>query len=148
MNTSNSKKTRLNKKFCITVLTSAALILLIPCKSSLGPPTISYYSCMCMILQWTKTETGNMEFKHKLKINILAHLSLILNLQKAVNCKNTNSSCTAGQWRGSLRASSPIWASGASLTRTREQGAESFPLPLAASLLARAFSRDSFNSPK
>ena len=64
MNTSNSKKTRLNKEFCIKVLTSTSLILLKPCKSSLGPPIISYYSCMCMILQYTKTETGNMEFKH------------------------------------------------------------------------------------
>ena len=64
MNTSNSKKTRLKKEFCIEVLTSASLILLIPCKSFLGPSIISYYSCMCMILQWTKTETGNMEFKH------------------------------------------------------------------------------------
>ena len=49
----------------------------------------------------------------------------------------------------SLRASSPIWASEASLARTRERGAEErSPLPLAASPLARAFSRDSFNSPK
>lgn len=64
MNISNSKKTRLNKEFCIKVLTGTSLILQIPCKSSLGPPIISYYSCMCMILQWPKTETGNMELKH------------------------------------------------------------------------------------
>ena len=37
----------------------------------------------------------------------------------------------------SLRASSPIWASEASLARTRERGAER-PLPLAASPLARS----------
>ena len=36
----------------------------------------------------------------------------------------------------SLRASSPVWASEASLARTRERGAD--PLPLAASPLARA----------
>ena len=64
MNTSNSKKTRLNKEFCIKVLTRASLILLKPWKSSLGPSIISHYSCICMILQWTKTETGNMELKH------------------------------------------------------------------------------------
>ena len=44
----------------------------------------------------------------------------------------------------SLRAGSPIWASEASLARKRERGA----LPLAASPLARAFSRDTFNSPE
>ena len=50
---------------------------------------------------------------------------------------------------GNLRASSPIWASEASLATTRERvvkprGAEdSFPRPL-----ARAFSRDSLRSPK
>ena len=64
MNTSNSKRTRLNKEFCIKVLTRASLILLKPWKSSLGPSIISYYSCICMILQWTNTETGNMELKH------------------------------------------------------------------------------------
>ena len=58
----------------------------------------------------------------------------------------------------SLRASSPIWASEASLTRTHERGAEErracndlynfHPPPLAASPLARAFSRDLFHSPK
>ena len=59
----------------------------------------------------------------------------------------------------SLRASSPIWASEASLARTRERGAEESRaprkprdsakrLPLAASPRARAFSRDLFHSPK
>ena len=59
----------------------------------------------------------------------------------------------------SLRASSPIWASEASLARTRERGAEESRaprkprdsakrLPLAASSRARAFSRDLFHSPK
>ena len=43
-------------------------------------------------------------------------------------------------WLISLLASSRIWASEASLARTR--------LPLAASPLARAFSQDSFHSPK
>ena len=42
MNTSNSKKTRLNKEFCIKVLTSTSLILLKPCKSSLGPSIIIF----------------------------------------------------------------------------------------------------------
>ena len=46
----------------------------------------------------------------------------------------------------SLRASSPIWASELSLARTHEWGA--FPLPLGASPLARAFTRDSPHSPK
>ena len=46
-----------------------------------------------------------------------------------------------------------MWASKVRLARTRERGAEerrelSFPLPLAASPLARAFSRDSLHSPK
>ena len=45
-----------------------------------------------------------------------------------------------------LRASSPVWASEASLARTREREAD--PLPLATSPLARAFSRDSLRSPK
>ena len=42
MNTSNSKKTRFNKEFCIKVLTSTSLILLKPCKSSLGPSIIIF----------------------------------------------------------------------------------------------------------
>ena len=46
----------------------------------------------------------------------------------------------------SLRASSPVWASEVGLARTRERGAD--PLPLAASPLARPFSRDSLRSPK
>ena len=54
--------------------------------------------------------------------------------------------CQECATKSSLRANSPIWASEASLARTRERGA--FPLPLAALPLARAFSRDSFHSPK
>ena len=46
----------------------------------------------------------------------------------------------------SLRASSAVWASEASLARTHERGAD--PLPLVASPLAHAFSRDLFRSPK
>ena len=45
---------------------------------------------------------------------------------------------------GSLRASSPIWASEASLARTRERVAK----PRGARPLARVFSRDSRRSPK
>ena len=71
----------------------------------------------------------------------------ILTIPSVVSIKGTDQI----DWRvyssiSSLRASSPIWASEASLARTRERGA--FPLPLAASPLARAFSRDSFHSPK
>ena len=43
MNTSNSKKTRLKKEFCIKVLTSTSLVLNHPC---MRPPTISYYNCI------------------------------------------------------------------------------------------------------
>ena len=50
-------------------------------------------------------------------------------------------SCSYLTFSISLRASSPIWASEVSLARTRERGAETFSLPLAASPLARAFSR-------
>ena len=46
----------------------------------------------------------------------------------------------------SLRASSAVWASEANLARTHERGADT--LPLAASPLAHAFSRDLFRSPK
>ena len=72
----------------------------------------------------------------------------ILTIPSVVSIKGTNQI----DWRvyssiSSLQASSFIWASEASLARTRERGA-SFPLPLASSPLARAFSRDSFHSPK
>ena len=65
----------------------------------------------------------------------------ILTIPSVVSIKGTDQI----DWRvyssiSSLRASSPIWASEASLATTRERGAF-FPLPLAASPLARAFSR-------
>ena len=58
------------------------------------------------------------------------------------------------QYKIACEQASPIWASEANLARTRERGAEerrcpvAFPLPLAASPLAHAFSRDSLRLPK